>query len=201
MGVFQSVIQYAASRTPKKYRVPVTTGPQGQLDYGWVRGWDDLKIPPTSTKRGSNDLPHYDYTNLGLLFPENDASEKVYFTLIFPHGYIIGTDIFPHVHFIQDVSNLPTFKMDYRWYDQGESPPAFTTISTNGSTVFSYSSGSIAQVLEFPSINGGTISEVASIMDVIFYRDDANVAGDVLFKEFDIHIELNSIGSFQEYSK
>lgn len=202
MGVFQSVIQYAASRTPKKYRVPVTTGPQGQLDYGWVFGWEDIRFPPTRVTRGSNSLPDFDYTNLGLLFPENDASEKIYIITEFPHSVLAGSDIYPHVHFLQTTNTLPTFKMQYRRYENGGAVPStFTELTSKTSTVYSYPGSDIVNVLEFPKIDGSDIVSVSSFMEIIFFRDDADITGDVLVKEVDIHVKADYVGSFQEYSK
>ena len=37
--------------------------------------WDDLRAPFTQTKRGALDKPDFDYTNVGLLFKQNDTAE------------------------------------------------------------------------------------------------------------------------------
>ena len=37
--------------------------------------WDDLTGPLTRGLQGSADKPDFDYTNFGLLFPQNDTSE------------------------------------------------------------------------------------------------------------------------------
>lgn len=183
-----------------KYRIPIKTGPERQLNYGWVRGWDELRYPPNKTRRGSNDIPHFDYDNLGLLFPEGNTSEKIYINIHFPHGYLIGSDIHPNVYFVQTSETLPTFKMSYRWYDAGESIPDFTTITSTGK-LFEYSSGSIFQVLDFPTISGKETALMSSLMDIIIWRDDSDVSGDVLFKEFTILYQKDYIGSFYKYEK
>lgn len=38
--------------------------------------WDDLRFPFTPDKQVANTKPDFDYTNLGLLFPRNDATEQ-----------------------------------------------------------------------------------------------------------------------------
>ena len=48
--------------------------------------WEDLRFPATQTKIGSNDLPHFDFTNIGLLFPREDTSEIIYIIAQMPHG-------------------------------------------------------------------------------------------------------------------
>jgi len=156
--------------------------------------WDDLRFPSTQTKLGSNLKPDFDQTNVGLLFPQNDATEVVYVNVQMSHTYKIGTSIFPHVHFVQSAATVPVFKMAYRWYDKGASAiAAFTTIATTG-LVFPYTSGSIHQVAVFPNIVP-TVVGLSSMLDIKLYREDNVVTGDVLVKEFDIHYEIDSLGS------
>mgnify|MGYP006283359325 CR=1 FL=1 len=169
--------------------------------YGSGVGWDDLKVPVTQAKQGANNLPNFDYTNLGFLFPQDDTSEIAYLIVQFPHAWKLGSTISPHVHYIQDTSDVPVFKMEYKWYQLGDQvPDSWTTVVTSG-TVVSYTSGSIHQLLEFEEIDGSHISGVSSIMDIKLYRDDDIVTGGVLVKEFDIHYMIDSYGSRQEYVK
>ena len=53
----------------------------------------------------------------------------------------------------------------------------------------------------FPEIDGSLIGDVSSMMDIKLYRDDNVAIGDVLTKEFDIHYEIDSLGSKEEYVK
>jgi len=67
------------------------------------------------------------------------------------------------------------------------------------------------QITEFDIITPQDIDTVSSILDVKFYRDTENVSG--LFtgsdpvaaastvKEFDIHYQMNQMGSLQKYIK
>jgi len=119
----------------------------------------------------------------------------------FSHGLKLGSDICPHIHFIQSVAAMPLFKLDYRWYDIGDTVPAFATIETiTLGAVTTFTVGQ-HQLLEFPSISGASISKVSSIMDLKVYRDDSAVSGDVLYKEFDIHYRSDTYGSEFEGSK
>ena len=156
--------------------------------------WEDLRFPATLVKLGATSKPDFDYTNVGLLFPQNDTAEVIYIAAQFPHAYKLGTNIYPHVHFIQSAATIPIFKLDYRWYKNGSAPPAFTTITTN-SLAFTYTSGSILQIALFPAISGAGIDTVSSILDMKLYRDDNVVTGDVLVKEMDIHYEIDTMGS------
>jgi len=169
-----------------------------EITYGDTY-WDDMKFPFSRTKRGSSDLPHFDCTNIGLLFPQNDATEIVYMIGQMTHAWKEGTSIYPHIHYIQTSASIPVFKLSYRWYNNGDTVPSYTTI-TSTTLAFAYTSGSILQILKFPVIVG-TGKTLSSILDMKVYRDDNVVSGDVLGKEFDIHFEINAPGSRQEYIK
>lgn len=92
--------------------------------------------------------------------------------------------------------------MAYRWYENGEAiPGSYTELSVN-TGFFEYpGSGSILQLSSFGEIDGTGISSVSSMLDIKIWRDDNTVTGDVLAKEFDIHIEIDTIGSRSEYIK
>lgn len=163
--------------------------------------WDDLLVPATQLRLGATLKPDFDFTNLGLLFPQNDATEQAYLSVQFSHKRKNGSDIVPHIHIIQTTSALPVFVLQYRWYMNGSIVPNYTTVSAT-SGVFPYTSGSMMQIMPFPKINGTSISAVSSQFDGIIWRNDNIVVGDVLFKQFDIHYQSDSFGgSRNEYSK
>jgi len=164
--------------------------------------WDDLKAPLTQAKQGNLDKPDFDYTNIGLLFPDgNDTSEIAYIILQFPHNPQNGSDISPHIHWVQAEATTPTWKIDYRWTENGADPTGtFTTLEADNH-VSAYTSGSILQISSFPDIDGSGIDSVSSILEVKLYRDDDAVTGDVLAKEFDVHYQIDQIGSRQEFTK
>jgi hypothetical protein len=169
--------------------------------------WDDVRNPSTLTRRGSNDKPDFDYTNLGLLFPEDDETEVIYISDQMPHAWR-GTDgrktvLRPHVHYVQDETSIPVFELQYRFYRNGTTVPSFTTIDTSSGAgaVFTYATGSILQIVRFPWIEfeGGGPS---TWYDMLFYRQTGDgVTGDVLVKGFDWHAQFDAIGSRKEYVK
>ncbi len=163
--------------------------------------YDDLRFPFTRDKQGQSAKPDFDFTNLGLLFPQNDATEIVYLIAQFLHSRKSGSNIYPHLHYVQDEAQEPVFKMDYRWHNNGDDPTGGFTTITASTFVFTYTSGSILQIVSFPAIDGSSINDVSSMMDIKFYRDDNVVGGDVLVKEFDIHFEIDTMGSRTEFTK
>ena len=163
--------------------------------------WDDMKFPATRIRQGATAKPDFDTTNMGLLFPQNDATEIAYMIGQFSHAYKLGTNIHPHIHWLQNSATFPTFKMDYRWYKNGADPTGGFTTLTFDTHIFTYSSGSIMQLSSFPDIVGSAIDTVSSIIEIRLYRDDNDLAGDVLLKELDLHYESDRIGSREEYTK
>ena len=165
-------------------------------------GWEDLKAPATTIRQGNTTKPDFDPTNIGLLFPQDDPTEIAYIIKQFPHARKNGSNIRPHVHWIQESADEAVWKMDYRWYKNGDSVPATWTTLTCDSPVFTYTSGTMLQICAFPEIDGSAIDEVSSIIDIRLYRDDDVVSGDVLLKEFDIHYQIDqTLGSRQEFIK
>ena len=171
------------------------------------RAWDDIRNPSTRTRQGSNNKPDFDYTNLGLLFPQNDETEIIYIADQMPHAWSGSdgrrTSLFPHVHYIQDESGEPVFELQYRFYGNGDTVPSFTTIDTSqgAGPVFSYASGSMLQILRFPEIVVEGMGS-STWYDMLFYRQTGDgITGDVLVKGFDWHALFDALGSRGEYRK
>lgn len=163
--------------------------------------WTDARVPLTRDKQGQSSKPDYDFTNMGLLFPQNDATEIVYITLQAPHE-LRNFEIKPHIHFVQSVAAQPVWKMDYRIIENGDNDAlkAFGTL-TAVSFAFTWVSGDLLQIAAFPAISITGLTSVSWMMDIKLYRDDNVVTGDVLGKEFDVHYQLDDWGSRQEFVK
>lgn len=163
--------------------------------------WDDIRVPLTRDKQGQLQKPDYDFVNMGLLFPNSNPAEIIYISAQMSHGMLLGSNLYPHIHFVQAVPQQPTFKMDYRWYENGSNPlGAFTTV-TAATFAFPWAGVPLLQIASFPPIDGSAITRVSSMLDIKLYRDDAVVPGDVLAKEFDMHYQIDSRGSQLQYIK
>lgn len=181
----------------------------GTLEFvGDAVVWDDLRIPFTQSKRGALLKPDFDFTNVGLLFPQNDTAEIIYIIAQMPHKYKLETALHPHIHWQQMNGNDVVWKLDYKWFINGAAVTAgFTTVTATTSTdsVFTWSSGNLAQLTEFTAIAGTGINTVSSMLLMKVYRDD-NVdggagGGDALGFEFDIHYQIDTGGSRSELVK
>jgi hypothetical protein len=178
------------------------------LDSGAIGNtrWDDLSISATQTRIGSNLKPDFDEVNIGLLFPQNNVNEIIYQTYQMSHRKRLGTAVRFHIHYIQSTVQQPIFTMQYRFYNNGQIvPSAWTTISTNdvggGAGSFVYTSGSLLQICHFPSIQAPTLEGLSANLDIKLYRNDNVVTGDVLVKYIDVHYEIDTDGSREEFIK
>ena len=169
--------------------------------------YDDWKFPLTRSLKRRNDKPDFDFDNNGYLFPQNDDTEVLCMSDVTSHMVMIKAGMlwFPHIHFIQSQEALPIFEYQYKFQAAGADTPSWSGwIATDGEIVFAYESGDIHQILKWPAIDAyaAGVINVATIVDVQVRRNDDVVTGDVLTKQFDYHVPLDSpLGSGQEYIK
>jgi hypothetical protein len=163
--------------------------------------WDDLSFPLTQGKQGNTTKPDYSYTELGYLFPQNDADEILYLSVQLPHRWKIGSTIYPHIHWHQSADQNVTWKIDYRWFNIGESVPGVWSTYTMDGLVIAYTSGNVHQISRNVLGIDGTGKTLSSCLQIKLYRDDNVYTGDALATMFDIHIECDALGSSQEFVK
>ena len=147
-----------------------------------------MRFPATLLKQGATLKPDFDYTNVGLLFPQNDATEIAYFIVQLPHDRIYDSPITPHVHCRLSSAGQPVMKIDYKIYNPSAVtiPASWTTYTMNVNTA-TWSTGTISNMI-YGSAPISLVGYGASaIMLIKLYRDDNVYTGDLLCDEFDIH--------------
>ena len=177
--------------------------------------WDDSKFPftgqgiDTTTGRLS-----YDYDELGISLAANARyaqTEQISMMDQTSHQWAEGSLLHPHIHWIQTSEDVPNFMLEYRKYNNGESPGAFVQVVLDTEEVFTYpGSGTILQISTFPEIDM-TGCRISCFTDYKFFRDSANASGlfagadplgsAVTVKEFDVHFLKDSAGSVHEFIK
>lgn len=128
------------------------------------------------------------------------------------HDWKLGTNIFPHLHWWQTTANTPNWLIAHRWQKQGS---VKTTAWTNvpwAANAFVWSAGELNQITGFgPIVPPVGYGQVSDIVQFRIYRDYTNVSGlfggadpvaaDQLMVNFDTHIQVDTLGSRQEYIK
>lgn len=169
--------------------------------------WDDLRTPVTAVKLpGVNPPTWTTYRNSELLGFAYEAvnEESIYFSLQFPHNYMIGTEIAPHIHWTATTDTAADVKwaFEYSWANIGSTFPTTTTlykVESTGSTPDTH------LMTEFDHIVPATTADISSMMICKLYRNSSattdTYSGAALFLEFDIHYQIDSFGSEQETTK
>lgn len=193
----------------------------GALEFvGSMTVWDDLRVEPTVRSSGTT-VPTFTkwFDNgagsLGVFLynfsDEVTANQKeLHFQVQFPHAWA-GTKIYPHIHWVASAAGTgqrPVFGLEYTWADIGQ---------TFGTTTIAYtdalipSEANLVQSKHYistwssglePSTNQDGISSIL-LGRVFRYSGNASdtytgVCG-VLY--IDIHYELNTLGSREEFTK
>lgn len=173
-----------------------------EIDQKLLPKYNDIVFEFTPTRvNPTTSKPDYDYTNMGLLFPQNDPTEIIYITVQLPHSWKEGTTIYPHVHVRQSANQQAVFKLDYIWYNIGDEIPTVWTTYTMNEYAIAYTSGNRSQILKNSVGISGAGKVISSILKIKLYRDDNVYTGDILADQFDIHIEVDSFGSEEQFDK
>jgi len=189
---------------------PITT----TIYYHDSTNYDDLRFPlqgqRLDTSSGRIDY-NYDECTVDFALNARYPNEPICFVSQMPHAKAISTKVHPHLHWIQEEANVPNWVMAYRWYSNNDVVPAVWTLAKYSVNTFTYVAGDLAQITTFPDINAPELEGISSILDIKLFRDSANTS--TLFagadpytvvakaKEFDLHYQINSVGSGEEYTK
>ena len=166
--------------------------------------WDDLRFPVTTINpAGSEVAMTFDTVNFGYLAAPNSVQD-VAIIVQMPHSWKEGSIIAPHVHWNPTTTNTGNvlWRMQYKWTNiDGVDVGSFTTLD-----VLVAASGTIGQhqITFFPAISGvgKTISSIISIKLQRVGTDPSDTyTGSALFKEFDVHFEMDSLGSHTQSDK
>ena len=194
------------SRTHNNFEYIVIKGNKSISLQGDATQWNDLKFPAENAQINPvTAKPVFNYDSPSFTFARS-GNETIVGIGQFGHDYALGTDIEAHFHWEQTAAGTPKFQLDYKWYDNGEAIPAFTAITTDSAAnVFTYTSGTIGQMCDFPTIDGSSIGGVSSMFIWKLTRLDTasgdTYTADVTLTEFDVHYQIDAFGSNDEYTK
>lgn len=168
--------------------------------------WDDLRFPASGLQLPQQATdPTFDIFRDGVraLMFASGADDMLWFDMQLPHGYVDGTDIYPHIHWSPMNTNTDTLTwgLEYSIANVGEIYPATDTIYVkvvpSGVTYFH-------EVADFPVIDGSGIIGLSTMVKCRIFRDvngaDTNYNTDAALQEIDFHIQLNEIGSQERES-
>lgn len=176
-----------------------------RLQYAGL-AWDDIVFTANeSGKSGSDDIEP-DHVDNGLGFETgcttNITDDHFWSVAELLHNFKTNSSyVAAHVHFRQtnaDQTNL--WWLHYRWIEVGRTNYAWTQVGP-AINQYSFTSGQMHQIAEFPHIANPGISTISSIIDIKIHRDGNFGTGTILLKEFGIHYQRDSVGSNEELTK
>lgn len=172
----------------------------GIVMHGVSTQYTDLVFQASTLKTvGQNDKPDFIPANVTLSFPE-DTTEMVGIIVQMPHGWKQGTTIYPHVHWRQAANNAVDWKISYMWWNIGDVVPVSYTQVTLATLTQSYTSGTLHQLSTNNSGISGVGKGLSSILIIKLYRKSDSYTGEAELLQFDIHYELERLGSNNETS-
>lgn len=181
-------------------------------EVSWI-GWDDLRIPITTTKLGGTKDPGFEVfrtntggTSQGVFVYQFDktSEEEVYFIVQLPHSYKLGTNVLPHAHWAVDT--VPAGGTNVRWgleYTVAEIGNAFPVTTT----VYTTATDPVTQykhlINSFTAISGSNVDSISAIILCRVFRDVANdnFDDDAALLEVDFHYQIDRNGSRKELVK
>jgi hypothetical protein len=141
-----------------------------------------------------------------------NTMEQIFFSVQMPHAWKQGSTIYPHVHFSpastnggDTASRVVRFILEYTWANIHETFGASASLNLDSAPFVPNAS----QWKHLLAVNASGIDAagktLSSMLLCRLYRDPADAADtypqDVAFLQFDVHYEIDALGSEQEYIK
>jgi hypothetical protein len=123
-----------------------------------------------------------------------------------------GAAVYPHLHWWQSSVNMPNWLLQYRWQRNGQAKVTDWTYLKWTENAAAWVSGTLNQITRFGSITPPSGDNVSDILQIRLIRDVADASGefgstaetspiDQDAVSLDVHIEVDTVGSRQEYIK
>lgn len=127
------------------------------------------------------------------------------------HRWMLNSVIKPHIHWEQANNNLPNFLVQYRWQPViGQKVTSWTDYACN-TPAATYIDGTLNNICHGAGITPPVGANISDILQIRVLRDNANTsgvfvgadsyAGTVRVTSMDVHIQIDTIGSRNEFTK
>lgn len=176
--------------------------------------YEDTQVPPTTQRTGTVAPTLTTGFRGNASFQQvqfiSSQADEVQFIIQMPHAWRTGSMVYPHVHFapavnIADGSYNVQFKLEYYWADINDQFAADAASYTMAKAFTVSSNNHIWK--HFMAVGSAGLTVDAGISSIIvcrLYRDntvDNNYGQPVAMLGFDIHYDVDSLGSDAERSK
>jgi hypothetical protein len=193
---------------------------------GGATTFTDLVVPVYSARNSTSSTPAWSLFSAPGFFTfefqgaDVDVNKEVFFNVQLPHDYKAGSTLYPHVHWSSTVAlgtTRPVWKLEYQWVNLHDAYSITTSNPLTGYRIVS-AAGTDLESATLESLTGTRVSMITplgsidgagkSISSMLVMRltrltTDANdlFTGGAYLISFDIHYEVDSFGSGEEYTK
>jgi hypothetical protein len=139
------------------------------------------------------------------------ASDYLYLNIQMNHDKDPTSSIYPHIHFFQGRNAIPNFLLYYRWQKMGAEKATSWVPLKCTTLAFTYGGTTRVNIASSVAIAPPTGTGLSDIVQFRICRDTNNASGlftgadpytgTVGVLAFDIHFQINSLGSTDEYTK
>jgi len=166
-------------------------------------GWDDLRAPASAINPpGGVSDPTRDTVTPGLLFSAG-SDEIVHIIMQMPHSWLEGSEIRPHVHWAPTNTNTGSvvWQLEYQVVGIGDAIGSWSTLSVTDPADGTDGKHQLASFSGI-SMTGHTLSTILLCRLSRLGTDGADTYNDdARLLEFDIHYQIDGLGSIQEFIK
>jgi hypothetical protein len=121
-----------------------------------------------------------------------------------PHKWKIGSDVSLHIHWCKDTSAAGTvnWQMKYKWCNIGDVMPGFSVMSSGTEMIPNSNTANKHALYEWADLPGAG-KTLSSMLCIYLERVSAGdtYGGSASLYEIDLHYQIDSIGSREEYIK
>jgi hypothetical protein len=193
-----------------------------QTMVGDARPWKDqlyemisLQQNGAGVSRNINEAT-VDFTSAATYNATFTSADAVFGSVQLNHDRDHSVSIFPHLHWWQEKDYVPNWLIAYRWQVIGGVKTTAWTLLPVITKAFTYTPGtSLHQVCYSAAIAPPVGTSISDIVQFRIFRDTGNASGQfagtdpyntggnatAMAMYFDPHIQINSLGSTDEYSK
>jgi hypothetical protein len=173
--------------------------------------WDDLRVPLTTAKAAGVKDPAFSAfradggsTGTFAWHFSGSTENELFFSAQLPHGYKLGTNLHPHIHWVGTTANTDAGSVRFG-IECSTSEIGGTYLSTRFfvATAPTHAVAYRSNLTELDEIPGFTT--VSAVLVCRIFRDPTNAADNypatIAMTDFDFHFEQDTVGSADELSK
>jgi len=176
--------------------------------HGDATVWDDMRVSLSNAKVPAANAPGFEQVkndgaaSIGVFSYKFADGEYVFLQTQMSHRWKLGTTIYPHVHWTCTTNVDPSDNwgcgMEYMWTNINDAAAATTTILERDMPT-GVNKQMTHQITNLSDTGiAGTGKTLSSVLLIRLYRYAAasdNYAGDIVISDFDLHYEIDTLGS------